>query len=59
MPAISSGLVSNLTSITLSPAADNLTASSDSRTILPDTAPGDAGIPLIRKSDFALLSKVG
>ena len=50
MPSRSSGFVSRRTRITCSPRAAQLTAVAESKTTLPDAAPGDAAMPRVSRS---------
>ena len=59
MPPISSGDVSVLTSITLSPCDAIFSASSAVNTTLPTAAPGDAGRPFATFVTFAFGSIIG
>ena len=59
MPWMSSGLVSRRTRITLRPSALARSASSASKTISPEAAPGEAGSPVAITSRLAPGSRVG
>ena len=56
---MSSGEVSTLTRITFCIVSFNLSASSEEKTTLPLTAPGDAGKPLAITSNSLFSSKLG